>query len=346
MHSKAAKITISVSIAISIIVAMVIFSPWQSQNPHLQLSESKYDLTIPPGEIHESCMKILETEELKYSFESSGKVDFNIHYHEADSEAIYYPVQETLISYKSDTFQPEMTQHYCLMWENSSGVESGLSVRSRVLPAMATDTGKIPVTFRADTKNNQLNVLDAKNTTILSIEVNDPVLEFAINPSGTRLAVATAENNRLRVYDLETRRWIEELSFPSAPRFLVFSDDDKTLALADEHSDEIIFLDTDKFEIDTRLRIPEPPVAMLSSEVPGQLLIRTSKDVLDIDFEQRKIVQSNAKIPIDFGGEKVLIDPDEWCFTHGVPHPLYAAISQAMNIGLSGFISPVTPGSE
>ena len=248
-------------------------------------------------------------------------------------------MKEELISYKSDIFQPRITQTYCMMWENKDRSPSGLSLQSRVLPGIAADLEKTPVTFRADTKNNTVKALDSETRTVFSVEVGSPILEFVLNHSGNRLAVATSESNLLKIYDLESRKWTQEVKFPSALRFLVFSDDDSALALADEHSAEVLFMDTVKFEVDTRLSIPEPPVAMLSSEKPDQLLVRTKKDILDIDFEERRILQRNAKIPLEFGDEIVLIDPKEWCFSHGVPHPLYAATSQAMNIGLSGFIS-------
>jgi len=327
------------AIAASFAVFIPVILAWVSKDPHQQFSESKYELVIQPGEIHESCLKILKTEKLKYSYQGSGKLDFNIHYHDEVNGDIFYPVKEELLSYKSDIFQPQITQTYCMMWENKDRSPSGLSLQSRVLPSIAADSEKIPVTFRADTQNNTIKVLDSETRTVLSVEVGSPILEFALNHAGNRLAVATSETNLLKIYDLESRKWAQEVKFPSALRFLVFSDDDRILALADEHSAEVFFMNTVKFEIDNRLSIPEPPVAMLSSEKPDQLLVRTKKDILDIDFEERKILQRNAKIPIDFGGEKVLIDPKEWCFSHGVPHPLYAATSQAMNIGLSGFIS-------
>lgn len=300
--------------------------------------DNQFDIFIQPGGIHESCFKIVDTETLKYSFQSSRNLDFNIHYHDDSNGNVYYPIQETLIASKAGIFLPEVNQTYCMMWENNDKSPSGLNFESRVLPRMAAEAEKIAVTFQADIVNNTIKVLDTEAKIVFQIEVDSPILEFAVNHSSNLLAVLTSDSNLLKVFDLESRNWKQEVSFPSALRFLVFSSDDKTLALANEHSAEVIFMDTANFEIDARLDIPEPPVAMLIDENPEHLLVRTKKDILSIDFGDRKILQKNAKIPVDFGGEKVLIDPKAWCFTHGVPHPLYAKTSQAMNIGLSGLI--------
>jgi WD40 repeat protein len=346
MKPKTFKIITLLSVAISIAAVIPVMQSQGSKDQEQQPPDNKFDLVIESGEIHESCLKILKTEILKYSFQSSGKLDFNIHYHDEANEDVFYPVEETLISAKTGTFLPEVGQTYCMMWENKGESPSGLAFQSRVLPGAVAESEKIPVTFQADTVKNTIRVLDSEAKPVFLIEVGSPILEFTLNHSSNLLAVVTSSSNLLKIYDLESREWQQEVKYPSALRFLVFSNDDKTLALADEHSAEVIFLNTTDYEIDTRLGLPEPPVAMLSGENPDQLLVRTKKNILNIDFEERKILQRNAKIPIDFGGEKVLIDPKEWCFSHGVPHPLYAATSQAMNIGLSGHISlPSQPGS-
>lgn len=339
MKAKMFKIIIPLFIAISIASGIYVTRSVEDKSPQQSSTGNGFDVALQPGEVHESCLKILKTETLKYSFQSSKKLDFNIHYHDDSNGDIFYPIQETRIASKAGTFLPEVSQTYCMMWENSDKSPSGLKFESRVIPRMAAKAEKIAVTFQADTVNNVIEVLDTEAKTVFLIEVGSPILEFAVNHSSNLLAVLTSDSNLLKVFDLESRNWKHEENFPSAMRFLVFSSDDKTLALANEHSAEVIFMNTASFELDTRLDIPEPPVAMLSDENPEHLLVRTKKDILNIDFGGREILQKNAKIPVDFGGEKVLIDPKEWCFTHGVPHPLYAPISQAMNIGLSGFIS-------
>jgi len=136
---------------------------------------------------------------LKYSFQGSGKLDFNIHYHDEVNGDIFYTVHEELISYKSDLFRPQINQTYCMMWEDKDRSPSGLSLQSRVLPSIATDSGKIPVTFRADTKNNTIKVLDSETRSVFLVEVGSPILEFALNHFGNRLAVATSESNLLKI---------------------------------------------------------------------------------------------------------------------------------------------------
>jgi hypothetical protein len=343
MKTKTFKIIARLSIAASSIAIILVALSQQDKDLEQQSPDNKYDTVLQSGEVHESCLKILKTEIFKYSFQSSGELDFNIHYHDDANGEVFYPVEETLISSKTGTFLPEITQTYCMMWENKDQSSSGLTFQSRVLPGTGAEGDRIPVTFQADIENNTIRVLDSEAKTVYSIDVGSPILEFAVNHSSNLLAVVTSESNLLKIYDLELRKWKQENIFPSAIRFLVFSNDDKTLALADEHSAKVIFMNTADFKIDTSLGLPEPPVAMLSGENPEHLLVRTKKDILNIDFGKRKILEKNAKILINFGGEKVLFDPKEWCFSHGVPHPLYAASSQAMNIGLSGIVLSSQP---
>src|SRR2546426_217468 len=72
--------------------------------------------SIAPGDIHEVCMTLTPRETLRYAFNGTGKLSFNIHYHAGNG--IYFPVREYLTSEAKDSFTPALQQDYCLMWTN------------------------------------------------------------------------------------------------------------------------------------------------------------------------------------------------------------------------------------
>jgi len=338
MNAEVKKLLALLAIGVPLAVASAVALVWRGPAAKQSL-EVRYEHDILSRDIYETCLKIRPNERLKYSFQSSAPLEFNIHYHIEPDDEVIYPVHEPLISYRSASFIPDITQIYCLMWENRNPTPVGLSFQSRVLPGFAADENATAVTFRADNAGNRIIAIDDGGSEALSIPVDSTILNFAISHAGNRLAVLTSGDNLLKVYDLETRHWTFQKSFPSAPRFLVFSDDDGRLALADEHNAEVVFLDTKRFEEIERLVLPAPPVALSNSEKPDQLLVRTGAEIIEVDFVETTILQTDAKIPIEFGGEQVLIDPQQWCFSHGIPHPLYSDAGQAMTVGLGGVIS-------
>ena len=74
------------------------------------------EVTLNPSKIHEECMELLPGDVLSYSFNASGPVDFNIHFHE--EENISYPVSRKKISSYEGKYSPAKEQMYCLMWTN------------------------------------------------------------------------------------------------------------------------------------------------------------------------------------------------------------------------------------
>jgi hypothetical protein len=74
------------------------------------------EVTLNPSKIHEECMELLPRDVLSYSFNASGPVDFNIHFH--DEENISYPVSRKNIASYEGQYSPAKEQMYCLMWTN------------------------------------------------------------------------------------------------------------------------------------------------------------------------------------------------------------------------------------
>jgi len=74
------------------------------------------EVTLNPLKVHEECMELQPKDVLSYSFNASGPVDFNIHFHEG--EKISYPVSRKNISGHEGNYSPAKEQIYCLMWTN------------------------------------------------------------------------------------------------------------------------------------------------------------------------------------------------------------------------------------
>jgi len=84
---------------------------------------------IAPGQFDEHCLKIDSGEALRWRFDSSGKVDFNIHHHRGSE--VFYPVRRDRVRRASGSFRSRSSEDYCLMWTNS-GAEA-VSVRGSVV---------------------------------------------------------------------------------------------------------------------------------------------------------------------------------------------------------------------
>src|SRR3990170_9077591 len=64
--------------------------------------KDKITETLKPSGTHEDCMELLSGQTLYYSFETSKKVKFNLHYHEKGG--MFYPISKDDISMDQGTF--------------------------------------------------------------------------------------------------------------------------------------------------------------------------------------------------------------------------------------------------
>ena len=98
-------------------------------SPVIDAAEVKKSLQIMPGKIHENCFVLAPNESIKYTFNTTSDVAFNIHYHSGDQ--VKYPVKLKSVSNKSDSFKATIKQNYCLMWTNNSKQSTQLSYSYR-----------------------------------------------------------------------------------------------------------------------------------------------------------------------------------------------------------------------
>ena len=79
--------------------------------------------TVPPrsiskaleaGKVHEECMRLEKGQVRRYDWKATGKVDFNIHYHEGSE--VFYPTKREDVSKGRGRFKAKVAQEYCWMW--------------------------------------------------------------------------------------------------------------------------------------------------------------------------------------------------------------------------------------
>ena len=196
-----------------------------------------------------------------------------------------------------------------------------------------------PVRYKPSLDKQSIDIFSDSSKLLSSIYIGWPIINFTINSDSTNLAVSAYNPwETLRIYDLKTHEVQTALKLPVPPSFLVFSSDNKYLAVAEEHNPDVFIIETKTGKKQT-LTLPVQPLSLLNGEIPNELLIRSEQEVIRIQIEPLKILERNAKFEFEFGDEKMFLDPVEICFVHGVPHPLFSQNEEAMSEeGLTGFL--------
>jgi len=83
-------------------------------SPDIKSATQSVDVTLQPTKLHEACMRMEKDEKRRYSWKSSGAVDFNIHYHEGPE--VFYPVKRDGMRGDGGTFTAKVATDYCWMW--------------------------------------------------------------------------------------------------------------------------------------------------------------------------------------------------------------------------------------
>ena len=93
-------------------------------------SQAAKPATIKPGKIFEKCLSLSPPQKIEYSFESSAKLNFNLHYHRG--EQVYYPVKLDRTKAESGLYEAKAKETYCLMWENTTGADVELTYSAKI----------------------------------------------------------------------------------------------------------------------------------------------------------------------------------------------------------------------
>ena len=83
--------------------------------------------TVPPAKFTEVCGKLPAGLKVRWNFEASTPLDFNIHYHVG--KEVVFPSKLKAVAAAQDTLDTKIEQDYCWMWTNKSALPSTVTVR-------------------------------------------------------------------------------------------------------------------------------------------------------------------------------------------------------------------------
>lgn len=105
-----------VGIAMATFLVFIIVTVVYLQMPPRQKMKDQVKIQLPSSGTHEECLKLLQENEVVYSFEASHPLTFDIHYH--DGTQIVDAFAKKTIAALEATLQPEIAQEYCMTWSN------------------------------------------------------------------------------------------------------------------------------------------------------------------------------------------------------------------------------------
>ena len=93
----------------------------------------KTQSNIQPGKFSEVCGKLKKGNLIRWQFDSSAPLDFNIHYHEG--KEIIFPYKMNNIKSAKEELLISLDQDFCWMWTNKSGEAVKLEMNLRNVKA-------------------------------------------------------------------------------------------------------------------------------------------------------------------------------------------------------------------
>ena len=89
----------------------------------------RYERTAPvaAGKFIEVCDKLPAGLKVRWKFEASAPLDFNIHYHVG--KEVVFPSKLSALVTAQDTLDAKIEQDYCWTWRNKSAMAATVTVR-------------------------------------------------------------------------------------------------------------------------------------------------------------------------------------------------------------------------
>ena len=112
------------------------FTTCQAELIPFKLDENlsfKTQSNIQPGKFSEVCGKLKKGNLIRWQFDSSAPLDFNIHYHEG--KEIIFPYKMNAIKSAKEELLISLDQDFCWMWTNKSGEAVKLEMNLRNVKA-------------------------------------------------------------------------------------------------------------------------------------------------------------------------------------------------------------------
>jgi hypothetical protein len=89
----------------------------------------KTQANIQPGKFSEVCGRLKKGNLIRWQFDSSAPLEFNIHYHEGKN--VIFPYKMSAIKSGEEELLISLDQDYCWMWTNKSKEEVKLEMSLR-----------------------------------------------------------------------------------------------------------------------------------------------------------------------------------------------------------------------
>ena len=119
-----------VGFAMAACLVFIIVAVVYMQMPPSQKMKDQVEIQLPSLATHEECLKLLQENEVVYSFEASDPLTFDIHYH--DGTKIVDAFAKKTISDLKATLIPEIVQEYCMSWSNHQPKEVQLKYQFQI----------------------------------------------------------------------------------------------------------------------------------------------------------------------------------------------------------------------
>jgi hypothetical protein len=104
--------------ALAICASLVIALPLPLRALAQRAETSAFGHEIKPGKIAEECRNLASDERVRYRFEASAAVPFNVHFHRGST--VEYPVKIDKTSEAASIFTASSAQDFCWMWTNET----------------------------------------------------------------------------------------------------------------------------------------------------------------------------------------------------------------------------------
>jgi hypothetical protein len=101
--------------------AGVVEIQWDSQGRFNHRAE------VPAGKMVEICGAIAPGSDVRWQFEASAPLDFNIHYHRG--EVVVYPVKLAQRSQAKGRLRVQAREDHCWMWRHKGSAPAALTVQ-------------------------------------------------------------------------------------------------------------------------------------------------------------------------------------------------------------------------
>ena len=84
-------------------------------------------VNVAPGKFAEVCDKLPAGAKVRWDFEASAPLDFNVHYHVG--KEVVFPSKLAAVSTAKGTLDAKIEQDYCWLWSNKSAAPATVMVK-------------------------------------------------------------------------------------------------------------------------------------------------------------------------------------------------------------------------